>query len=270
MGILSAVVNSVRSTVTTIVYPMAVPIKIILSYPFPIVFPHHQTTDLKKENKWGNDKFVGNHFRIFGPSLWATETDPLPTYMKKHSHRFRGVIGIDIERCTGCRRCERVCPNKIIRMVPRTEEELVLRFPDLEGKKNQMNKKGIHPEIYFGRCLFCGYCGEELVNGCPYDSLHLTNLYDIAEVFDDNMIFTPEKLQHVVEKVGRGTQNWWTDEPAKPKPKKPRKVPAKAKDGSTPAKKAVVKKPPAEDKAVESKTVETEKNPEPSPSEKTE
>jgi hypothetical protein len=49
-------------------------------------------------------------------------------------------------------------------------------------------------------------------------------MYDISDVFDDNLIFTPEKLQQVVYKVGRGTQSWWTKEPDKPKPKKPKPV----------------------------------------------
>jgi formate hydrogenlyase subunit 6/NADH:ubiquinone oxidoreductase subunit I len=186
---------------------MRIPIEILFSYPFPEVFPHHQLKEAKREGKTVNDR-------------WIADSDPFPNYLKYTNTRFRGLIGIDMARCTGCRRCERVCPNKIIRMVPRTHEEIKSRYPDIEP--NLMNKKGVHPEIYFGRCLFCGYCGEELVGGCPYDALHLTNLYDISEVFDDNLIFTPEKLQQVVEKVGRGTQNWWTTEPAKPKPKKPR------------------------------------------------
>ena len=67
--------------------------------------------------------------------------------------------------------------------------------------------------------------------GCPFDALHLTNKYDISDVFDDNLIFTPEKLQGVVERVGRGTQGWWTRETEKPKEK----------EVSTPAAKPVTK-----------------------------
>ncbi|MHA2103991.1 MAG: 4Fe-4S dicluster domain-containing protein [Candidatus Hodarchaeales archaeon] len=145
-----------------------------------------------------------------------------PEYLSEHNFRFRGLIGIDMARCTGCRRCERVCPNKIIRMVPRADEVTTARFSELVPAPT--NRKKVYPEIYFGRCLFCGYCGEELVGGCPFDALHLTNMYDISDVFDDNLIFTPEKLQQVVYKVGRGTQSWWTKEPDKPKPKKPKPV----------------------------------------------
>lgn len=192
-----AVVNIIwgplKSLVRTIAHPMKVPMRFFFTRPFALMSFHPK----------------------------VTEEEDHPQYLVEHNYRFRGLIGIDMTRCTGCRRCERVCPNKIIRMVPRTDEQIKSKFPDVEP--NLMNKKHVHPEIYFGRCLFCGYCGEELVGGCPYDSLNLTNLYDISEVFDDNLIFTPEKLQMVVEKVGRGTQNWWTKPPEKPKPK-PKKV----------------------------------------------
>lgn len=207
MSILDIILNPIRSTLRTVIYPMRVPIQVLFSYPFTEVFPHHQLKQAKRDGLTVNDR-------------WIQETDPMPQYLKMTNYRFRGLIGIDMERCTGCRRCERVCPNKIIRMVPRTDAEIVKTFPDLEPCPT--NRKKVYPEIYFGRCLFCGYCGEELIGGCPFDALHLTNLYDIADVYDDNLIFTPEKLQEVVEKVGRGTQSWWTAETKQPKPKKAR------------------------------------------------
>jgi len=210
MGIKEVIINPIRATVTTILYPFSVPLEILFSYPFPVVYPHHQLKQAKRDGQTVNGR-------------WVQETDPAPTYLSTTNYRFRGVIGIDMERCTGCRRCERICPNKIIRMVPRSDEEILDRFPEL--KINAMNKKKVYPEIYYGRCLYCGYCGEELVGGCPFDALNLTNLYDVADVFDDNMIFTPERLQEVVEKVGRGgTRNFWTQEVKKLKPKKPRPV----------------------------------------------
>jgi len=205
MSILKVVINPIKAAINTMLYPFSVPIEILFSYPWPIVYPHHQLKQLKKEGK------TIKHGR------WVQETDPSPKYLHTTNYRYRGIIGIDMERCTGCRRCERICPNKIIRMVPRTDEEILARFPDLEI--NPINKKKVYPEIYYGRCLYCGYCGEEQVGGCPFDALNLTNLYDASDVFDDNLIFTPERLQHVVEKVGRGTRNFWTQEVKKPKPK---------------------------------------------------
>lgn len=218
MGLKEVIVNPVRAAVTTLLYPFSVPIEILFSYPFPVVFPHHQ---LKKAKRDG----------LTVKGRWVQETDPIPTYLNKTNYRFRGVIGIDLDRCTGCRRCERICPNKIIRMVPRSDEEILERFPDVEI--NLINKKKVYPEIYYGRCLYCGYCGEELVGGCPFDALNLTNLYDVAEVFDDNMIFTPERLHEVVEKVGRGgSRNFWTQEVKKPKPKKPKPLKKPAAEAS--------------------------------------
>jgi formate hydrogenlyase subunit 6/NADH:ubiquinone oxidoreductase subunit I len=204
MSLLRVVINPIKAAITTILYPFSVPIQILFTYPFPIVYPHHHLKQAKRDGLTINDR-------------WVNETDLYPVYLKTTNYRFRGVIGIDMERCTGCRRCERICPNKIIRMVPRSDEEILERFPDLEI--NAINKKKVYPEIYYGRCLYCGYCGEEAVGGCPFDALNLTNLYDVADVFDDNLIFTPERLQQVVEKVGRGTRNFWTQEVKKPKAK---------------------------------------------------
>ena len=206
MSILDVVLNSIKGAINALLYPFTVPIEILFSYPFPVVYPHHQLKEAKREGQ------------TVKSGRWVQENDPYPVYLKTTNYRFRGIIGIDMERCTGCRRCERICPNKIIRMVPRTDEEILERFPDLEI--NPINKKKIYPEIYYGRCLYCGYCGEELVGGCPFDALNLTNMYDLSEVFDDNLIMTPERLQMVVEKVGRGgTRNFWTQEVKKPKPK---------------------------------------------------
>ena len=191
-------------------YPMRVPLMLFFTRPFPIM--------------------------SFHPKVKNEEV--APEYLVETNFRFRGLIGIDMARCTGCRRCERVCPNKIIRMVPREDAEVKKIFPDLEPCPN--NRKKVYPEIYFGRCLFCGYCGEELVQGCPFDALHLTNLYDISDVFDDNLIFTPEKLQQVVSKVGRGTQSWWTKEPDKPKERPTKTEGGEAKNPSRPVPTAAV------------------------------
>ena len=198
MSILDVILNPIKGAVNAILYPFSVPI--------PVVYPHHQLKEAKREGQ------------TVKSGRWVQENDPYPVYLKTTNYRFRGIIGIDMERCTGCRRCERICPNKIIRMVPRTDEEILERFPDLEI--NPINKKKVYPEIYYGRCLYCGYCAEDLVGGCPFDALNLTNMYDLSEVFDDNLIMTPERLQMVVEKVGRGGfRNFWTQEVKKPKPK---------------------------------------------------
>jgi formate hydrogenlyase subunit 6/NADH:ubiquinone oxidoreductase subunit I len=204
MRIIRIITDPVKILKNTIFHPMKVPVQLFFVRPFPIM--------------------------SFHPNVKTGETRP--EYLSATNFRFRGLIGIDMARCTGCRRCERVCPNKIIRMVPREDDVVKKHFSDLEPCPN--NRKKVYPEIYFGRCLFCGYCGEEGVGGCPFDALNLTNLYDISDVFDDNLIFTPEKLQQVVSKVGRGTQGWWTKEPDKPKEK-----PAKT-EGMKPA---IEKKP---------------------------
>ena len=190
MTIVNIILNPIRSLIKTVWYPIRVPLKLFFTYPFPMMSFHPKITN---------------------------KDEQVPEYLSVTSFRFRGLIGIDMARCTGCRRCERVCPNKIIRMVPREDDAVLKYFSNLEPCPT--NRKKVYPEIYFGRCLFCGYCESELVMGCPFDALHLTKMYDISDVYDDNLIFTPEKLQGVVERVGRGTQGWWTREVEKPKEK---------------------------------------------------
>lgn len=91
MTILDVILNPIRSTLRTVIYPMRVPIQILFQYPFPVVFPHHQLKEAKREGK------------TIIEGRWILEDDPIPLYLKTQNIRFRGLIGIDMARCTGCR-----------------------------------------------------------------------------------------------------------------------------------------------------------------------
>ena len=80
--------------------------------------------------------------------------------------RSRGLLFNDIERCTGCRDCENVCPVRCITIetvqVPDSSKAWVSVF-----------------DIDFSSCTFCGLC----VEACVPASLVHTRAYERA-VFD--------------------------------------------------------------------------------------
>ena len=116
MTIVSIIINPIKSFIRTVRYPFRLPLKLFFTYPFPMMSFHPKVTN---------------------------KEEVVPEYLSATSFRFRGLIGIDIARCTGCRRCERVCPNKIIRMVPREDDTVGKYFPELEPCPT--NRKKIYP-----------------------------------------------------------------------------------------------------------------------------
>jgi formate hydrogenlyase subunit 6/NADH:ubiquinone oxidoreductase subunit I len=91
--------------------------------------------------------------------------------------RSRGLLFNDIDRCTGCRACEKVCPSKCIRV----EEE-----PGAEASKIWVSVF----DIDFGQCIFCGLC----VDVCQPNSLVHTRQYEGAAY----------SLNDLVASFGRG------------------------------------------------------------------
>lgn len=77
--------------------------------------------------------------------------------------RSRGVLYNDIDRCTGCKECEKVCPVKCIHI----ETE-----PGADTNKIWVSVF----DIDFGKCVFCGLC----VESCAPQSLFHTRQYEGA------------------------------------------------------------------------------------------
>ena len=86
--------------------------------------------------------------------------------------RSRGLLVNDIDRCSGCRECEKVCPTQCIQI----EEELGA----------QATKVWVSVfDIDFSRCMFCGLC----VDVCLPGSLVHSRQYELA-AYDKKELIT--------------------------------------------------------------------------------
>lgn len=87
--------------------------------------------------------------------------------------RTRGILFNDIEKCTGCGDCVKICPQSCISI-------------DTE--------RGAHPtklwvskyDIDLSKCIFCGYC----VDVCEPLSLHHTKRYEGAVFSVSDMVLS--------------------------------------------------------------------------------
>lgn len=94
----------------------------------------------------------------------ATEQYPDPISSRTADDlppRTRGLLFNDIERCTGCRECERICPTQAI---------YVGTEPGADNNKLWVSAF----DIDFARCIFCGLCTEV----CEPASLTHTRQYE--------------------------------------------------------------------------------------------
>ncbi|MFW9779302.1 MAG: 4Fe-4S dicluster domain-containing protein [Candidatus Heimdallarchaeota archaeon] len=89
------------------------------------------------------------------------------------SPNFRGLLCLDIMKCTGCSACERVCPNKCIEM--KTVDPQPLHWE----KKRPLQ----FPMMYTGRCMYCNLCSQ----ACPYDCLFHTPFFDAASSKNEDL-----------------------------------------------------------------------------------
>ncbi len=85
--------------------------------------------------------------------------------------RYRGILEVDLEICTGCLACERACPiDCIVIEAPKdkqTKQMLLVRF-----------------DIDIAKCMYCGLCSEP----CPTGSIHHTPEFEGADFSLESMI----------------------------------------------------------------------------------
>src|SRR3984893_1916503 len=150
--------------------------------------------------------------------------------------RYRGILDVDMEICTGCLACDRACPIDCIAIAidknAQTREILISQF-----------------DIDMAKCMYCGLCSEV----CPTGSIHHTTEFEGADYSLESLIRRfitepfvaykpkkgPEPDPDVAKLLDRGMK--YVAEWAQPGSDKP---PANPADGNKPAAPASPPGPP--------------------------
>jgi NADH-quinone oxidoreductase subunit I len=157
--------------------------------------------------------------------------------------RYRGILDVDMEICTGCLACDRACPIDCIAMAieknAQTREITISQF-----------------DIDMAKCMYCGLCSEP----CPTGAIHHTTEFEGADYSLESLIRRfitepvvaykpkkgPEPNAGVAKMLERGMT--YVDEWAQPGSDKP--PAAKAASPPALAVKPAVATPPVAPKAV--------------------
>lgn len=143
--------------------------------------------------------------------------------------RYRGILEVDLEICTGCLACERACPINCIvidaEKDKQTREMVLSRF-----------------DIDLAKCMYCGLCSEP----CPTGAIHHTPEFEGADFSLESLVRhfvqapvaaykvkkTGETDPALIELLDRGSR--YVDEFAVPetKPAAPTEKPAAGKAAS--------------------------------------
>lgn len=85
--------------------------------------------------------------------------------------RYRGILDVDMEICTGCLACDRACPIDCIAIAieknAQTREIVISQF-----------------DIDMAKCMYCGLCSEV----CPTGSIHHTTEFEGADFSLESLI----------------------------------------------------------------------------------
>lgn len=85
--------------------------------------------------------------------------------------RYRGILDVDLEICTGCLACDRACPIDCIAMAieknAQTREITISQF-----------------DIDMAKCMYCGLCSEP----CPTGAIHHTTEFEGADYSLESLI----------------------------------------------------------------------------------
>jgi NADH-quinone oxidoreductase subunit I/NAD(P)H-quinone oxidoreductase subunit I len=133
----SEYVHNIKDTVSTIFEGMAVTASHFMRKPYTVQYPDRMPVRVQ---------------------------DTLP-------FRYRGILEVDLEICTGCLACERACPIDCIVISaekdPKTKAMVLAQF-----------------DIDIIKCMYCGLCSEP----CPTGSIHHTTEFEGADYSTESMI----------------------------------------------------------------------------------
>lgn len=97
------------------------------------------------------------HF-AFGRAI----TEQYPERRPKLAPRSHGSFVLEREKCTACGVCANACPNHVI---------------SVESRRDENNKRHLTKySMKLGQCLFCGLC----VESCPSQALHFKPDFELA------------------------------------------------------------------------------------------
>jgi NADH-quinone oxidoreductase subunit I len=137
MSALGSYLQNIKDTVTTIFEGMAVTASHFVRRPYTVQYPDRTPVRVQ---------------------------DTLP-------FRYRGILEVDLEICTGCLACERACPIDCIVIAcekdPKTRAMVISQF-----------------DIDIAKCMYCGLCSEP----CPTGSIHHTTEFEGADYSLESLI----------------------------------------------------------------------------------
>jgi NAD(P)H-quinone oxidoreductase subunit I len=85
--------------------------------------------------------------------------------------RYRGILEVDLEICTGCLACERACPIDCIVI-------------DVKKDKDTREMVMTRFDIDMAKCMYCGLCSEP----CPTGSIHHTPEFEGADYSLESLV----------------------------------------------------------------------------------
>ncbi len=123
------------------------------------------------------------HLTVFKHLFKSPVTLEYPEKKAELNDYFRGLHVLDVEKCTACGMCQRVCPS----------------FGTIEIEKEKDEEGKFHPAKYtidLNKCIFCGNCVEY----CPFEAIKMTKNYELANEKKSSLKLDINDLKDIIDK----------------------------------------------------------------------